>query len=104
MLGLRIGAPLTAQIASLKEHRGANARSIVEAEFLDVENMAFHLLPPPLFLHFIVGFREKEVNKPQKKNPGDPGFFFCGLLTSFGANHTIKLRKAGGGAVERYDL
>jgi hypothetical protein len=85
ILGLRIGAPLTAQIASLKEHRGANARSIVEAEFLDVENMAFHYLPPPVFLNFIVEFAPKYVNKPQKKNPGSPGFskLLCNIQHHF---------------------
>jgi hypothetical protein len=54
MLGLRIGAPLTAQIASLKEHRGANARSIVEAEFLYIKDHTYQPSPPPHFLDFIV--------------------------------------------------
>jgi hypothetical protein len=85
LLRFGVTAPSAAQVAALKKHCGANARSIVEAEFLDVENMAFHYLPPPVFLNFIVEFAPKYVNKPQKKNPGSPGFskLLCNIQHHF---------------------
>ncbi|MPM15901.1 hypothetical protein SDC9_62275 [bioreactor metagenome] len=37
-LGFRVGAPLAAQVAALKEHVRADARAVVNGEFLYIEN------------------------------------------------------------------
>jgi hypothetical protein len=55
-LGLGIGAPLAAQIAAFEKHRGANARAVVEAEFLDVKNMSGHGSASSPIIIFIVWF------------------------------------------------
>ena len=40
-------APLAAQGAALEKNGGADARAIIDAEFLDIENRAFHENFPP---------------------------------------------------------
>ena len=54
VLGLRIGAPLAPQRAPLEEYRGADALPVVDAEFLDVENLALHRGVPPLSFAVII--------------------------------------------------